>query len=94
MKEKGADQSIKIMNADLAAVNNRRPNHGGVGHPLRNRSASSNSGGADGSLSRVDPNRYKKYLSLRNRKILDNKHRQIEESSSHHLNSHRTTDSQ
>ena len=82
------------MNADLAAVNNRRPIHGGVGHPLRNRSASSNSGGGEGSLSRVDPNRYKKYLSLRNRKILENKHRQIEDSESHHQSSHRTAESQ
>ena len=47
------------MNADLAAVSKK---HGGVGFPLRNRSASSNSG--DG---RPDPTRYTKYLSLRNR---------------------------
>ena len=54
------------MNADLAAVNKRQSK---VGYPLRNRSASSNSG--EGSQTRPDPNRYKKYLSLRNRKILD-----------------------
>ena len=57
------------MNADLAAVS-RKP--GKAGYPLRNRSASSNSG--EGSQTRPDPNRYKKYLSLRNRKILDRQH--------------------
>jgi len=63
-----------MMNADLASVSK---NHGMVDHPLRNRSASSNSG--DG---RPDPNRYMKYLSLRNRKIVESKHKPIEESSS------------
>lgn len=57
-----------MMNADLAEVSKK---HGVMGHPLRNRSASSNS--RDGSKTRgPDPNRYKKYLSLRNRKIVEN----------------------
>ena len=78
------------MNADLEAVSRK---HGKMGHPLRHRSASSNS--AEGSVGRPDPNRYMKYLSLRNRKIVEGKQRvaPIEESSSHHTSSHRTLDS-
>ena len=52
------------MNADLAEVSKK---HGHVGHPLRNRSVSSHASG-DG---RPDPNRYMKYLSLRNRKTVE-----------------------
>ena len=78
------------MNADLAAVS-RRP--GKAGYPLRNRSASSTSGeGGSQTRSVPDPNRYKKYLSLRNRKILEKQHH--EETHSNHTASQRTIDSQ
>ena len=81
------------MNADLADVSRRYVGGAGGGQPLRNRSASSNSG--DG---RPDPNRYKKYLSLRNRKIIEQKERiasgqeQLADSESHQTASHRTLD--
>lgn len=77
------------MNADLAAVNKR---HGQVGYPLRNRSASSNSG--DGTQNRPDPNRYKKYLSLRNRKIVERQNHYEDTHNSNNTTSHRTLDSQ
>ena len=61
------------MNADLAEVSKR---YGAVGHPLRNRSGSRSSNSRDGSQLRPDPGRYTKYLSLRNRKIVEqNYHR-------------------
>lgn len=70
-----------MMNADLAEVSKK---HGKMGHPLRNRSASSHSGdGTRGS----DPNRYMKYLSLRNRKIVESKIKGSEETSSYQTTS-------
>ena len=72
-----------MMNADLAAVSKK---HSKVGHPLRNRSVSSHASN-DG---KPDPSRYAKYLSLRNRQIVENKSKGLEESSSHNASSHRT----
>jgi len=60
---------------------------------LRNRSASSSS--REGSRSRPDPNRYKKYLSLRNRKIVEQQYqRGLEETSSRHTASNQNIESQ
>ena len=56
------------MNADLVEVSRK---YGAVGHPLRNRSDSRSSDGRGGSHLRPDPSRYTKYLSLRNRKIVE-----------------------
>lgn len=65
-----------MMNADLATVSRK---HGKMGHPLRNnRSASNHS--EEGT--KADPNRYMKYLSIRNRKIVESKVRNLEEQSS------------
>ena len=86
-----------MLNADLAAVSRKNTHATGVGHPLRNRSASSSADGRSNSRGAADPGRYAKYLSLRNRKIIENKHRGMmyeDTNSSQNMNtgSHRTLD--
>ena len=61
------------MNADLSVVSRR---YSGVVHSLRNRYTLSNSRDGNAGQGRPDPNRYTKYLSLRNRKIVGNQYRQ------------------
>ncbi len=76
-----------MMNADLADVSKKGENTQSIAAAPRKRSTSNNS--RDGSNLKPDPNRYKKYLSLRNRKIVENQHRHYEESaaSSQHTES-------